>query len=281
MPTHDDDHREDEEDDGADVVEDHGPGTLASARRRRPPRHDLTMTDSLSGRLLIAGPSLGDPNFDRTIVYVARAQRRRRPRRGAEPAERVRRGRRAAAVVDGHRAAPRRVQRRPGRCRRRARAWPGCARPIDCPGWSARARGHRVGRPGAWTPRPSRPASRWPACSSGYAGLGRWASSTRRSPPGAWFVHRRRTRRRVHHRPRAAVGRDPAPRRGPLGHGRDEPELELTIAGSCDHRSIRTRPDPQEPGRAAGAQAARQGPVETAASCGPASSGVSSDVASA
>jgi len=28
------------------------------------------MTDSLSGRLLIAGPSLGDPNFDRTIVYV-------------------------------------------------------------------------------------------------------------------------------------------------------------------------------------------------------------------
>ena len=34
------------------------------------PRHDLTMTDSLSRRLLIAGPSLGDPNFDRTIVYV-------------------------------------------------------------------------------------------------------------------------------------------------------------------------------------------------------------------
>jgi putative transcriptional regulator len=28
------------------------------------------MTDSLSGRLLIAGPSLGDPNFDRTIVYL-------------------------------------------------------------------------------------------------------------------------------------------------------------------------------------------------------------------
>jgi len=28
------------------------------------------MTDGLSGRLLIAGPSLGDPNFDRTIVYL-------------------------------------------------------------------------------------------------------------------------------------------------------------------------------------------------------------------
>ena len=28
------------------------------------------MSDSLSGRLLIAGPSLGDPNFDRTIVYL-------------------------------------------------------------------------------------------------------------------------------------------------------------------------------------------------------------------
>jgi len=28
------------------------------------------MTDSLSGRLLIAGPSLGDPNFDRTIIYL-------------------------------------------------------------------------------------------------------------------------------------------------------------------------------------------------------------------
>jgi len=28
------------------------------------------MTDGLSGRLLIAGPSLGDPNFDRTIVYI-------------------------------------------------------------------------------------------------------------------------------------------------------------------------------------------------------------------
>jgi len=28
------------------------------------------MPDSLSGRLLIAGPSLGDPNFDRTIVYL-------------------------------------------------------------------------------------------------------------------------------------------------------------------------------------------------------------------
>jgi putative transcriptional regulator len=28
------------------------------------------MTEWLSGRLLIAGPSLGDPNFDRTIVYL-------------------------------------------------------------------------------------------------------------------------------------------------------------------------------------------------------------------
>jgi putative transcriptional regulator len=28
------------------------------------------MSDSLSGRLLVAGPSLGDPNFDRTIVYL-------------------------------------------------------------------------------------------------------------------------------------------------------------------------------------------------------------------
>jgi putative transcriptional regulator len=28
------------------------------------------MTQGLSGRLLIAGPSLGDPNFDRTIVYL-------------------------------------------------------------------------------------------------------------------------------------------------------------------------------------------------------------------
>ncbi len=28
------------------------------------------MTEGLSGRLLIAGPSLGDPNFDRTIVYL-------------------------------------------------------------------------------------------------------------------------------------------------------------------------------------------------------------------
>src|SRR3954451_4056085 len=31
---------------------------------------DRAMPDSLSGRLLIAGPSLGDPNFDRTIVYL-------------------------------------------------------------------------------------------------------------------------------------------------------------------------------------------------------------------
>jgi putative transcriptional regulator len=28
------------------------------------------MSEYLSGRLLIAGPSLGDPNFDRTIVYL-------------------------------------------------------------------------------------------------------------------------------------------------------------------------------------------------------------------
>jgi putative transcriptional regulator len=36
---------------------------------------DLSMTEALtpaswSGQLLIAGPSLGDPNFDRTIVYL-------------------------------------------------------------------------------------------------------------------------------------------------------------------------------------------------------------------
>ena len=32
--------------------------------------NDLAVTDGLSGQLLIAGPSLGDPNFDRTIVYL-------------------------------------------------------------------------------------------------------------------------------------------------------------------------------------------------------------------
>ena len=41
---------------------------------------------ALQGKLLVAGPSLLDPNFARTVVLPACSRRARSPRPGAQPA---------------------------------------------------------------------------------------------------------------------------------------------------------------------------------------------------
>ena len=145
---------------------------------------------SLTGRLLVAGPRLVDPNFVRTVVFLCRHDDDGRPRRGAQPSHGDAGGRRPAGLGRGAGSAECRVPRGPGAARDGGGPGPAGAR--------AGGPGRRVGRvdphrrpPGPGQPerlaRPTRPAP-WRACASSPAtpdgGRANWTSRCPRATGG-------------------------------------------------------------------------------------------------
>ena len=146
--------------------------------------HHGAVEASLTGRLLVAGPRLVDPNFIRTVVFVCRHDDDGRPGGGPQPSHGHRRGRGPARLGGAAGPAARRLPRRPGAARDGSGAGP------------AGARARRPGRvrrldPYRRAPGPGRPerapgrrgAAPWRACGCSPATpAGRPANSTSRSP---------------------------------------------------------------------------------------------------
>ena len=146
------------------------------------------MNEPQRGRLLIAGPGLGDANFDRTIVYLLE--------HGPEGSLGVVINRPSQfEVVDAlprlgrrRRPAPGGVQRRPGGGRRGPGPGPGPSGDASGIGWSETVDGDigsvdlSQGPEAVTGPHRGGPGVR------GLLGLGRAASSTTSWAAGAWFV---------------------------------------------------------------------------------------------